>query len=70
MAIKMKKKAGYKAGGSKLKGGQTKLDMNKDGKLSGADFKMMQNGGKMMAKGMDMMNKVMMKYGGKKKKKK
>ena len=64
MAMKMKKK------GSKLTGGQTKLDMNKDGKLTGADFKMMQSGGKMMAKGMDMMNKVMMKYGGKKKKKK
>ena len=35
-----------------LKGGQVKLDMNKDGKLSGADFKMLGNkkmmmGGKM-----------------------
>ena len=78
--MKMKSKS-YKAGGSskkvkmakagkKLVGGQSKLDMNKDGKLSGADFKMMQNGGNMMSKGMDMMNKVMMKYGGKKKKKK
>jgi|TARA_R110000824_G_scaffold242884_2_gene431526 hypothetical protein len=37
-----------------LKGGQVKLDMNKDGKLSGADFKMLGNkkmmmGGKMNA---------------------
>lgn len=62
MAMKTKKKA------SKLKGNQTKLDMNKDGKLTAADFKMMENGGKIMAKGMDMMNKVMMKYGGKAKK--
>ena len=39
MAIKkMYKKAG-------LKGGQHKLDKNKDGKLSGADFKMMKHGG-------------------------
>lgn len=64
----MKKKAGYKAGGKKLKGGQSKLDMNKDGRISGADFKMMKNGGKMMSKGMAMMEKAMMKYGGKKKK--
>jgi len=75
----MVKKAGYKAGGSKkikmakkgLSAKQSRvMDKNNDGKISGADFKLMQNGGKMMAKGMDMMNKVMMKYGGKKKKKK
>jgi|TARA_A100001015_G_C14609794_1_gene563766 hypothetical protein len=29
-----------------LKGGQKKLDKNKDGELSGADFKMMKKGGK------------------------
>ena len=29
-----------------LKGGQKKLDKNKDGVLSGADFKMMKKGGK------------------------
>ena len=29
-----------------LKGGQKKLDKNKDGELSGADFKMMKRGGK------------------------
>jgi hypothetical protein len=28
-----------------LKGGQKKLDKNKDGKLSGADFKLMKKGG-------------------------
>ena len=32
-----------KAGG--LVGGQKKLDKNKDGKISGADFKMMEKGG-------------------------
>ena len=29
-----------------LIGGQKKLDKNKDGKISGADFKMMKKGGK------------------------
>tara|TARA_R100000315_G_scaffold14614_1_gene4871 strand:- start:179 stop:436 length:258 start_codon:yes stop_codon:yes gene_type:complete len=29
-----------------LKGGQKKLDKNKDGKISGADFKLMKKGGK------------------------
>ena len=29
-----------------LVGGQKKLDKNKDGKISGADFKMMKKGGK------------------------
>ena len=35
-----------------LKGGQKKLDKNKDGKLSGADFKMMKRGGKATPKKM------------------
>jgi hypothetical protein len=30
---------------NKLKGNQHKLDKNKDGKISGADFKMMKSGG-------------------------
>jgi len=34
---------GYKYGG-KLVGGQKKLDKNKDGKISGKDFKMMRKG--------------------------
>ena len=38
-----KKPMGYNKGG--LKGGQSKLDKNKDGKISGADFKMMNKGG-------------------------
>ena len=29
-----------------LKGGQKKLEKNKDGEISGADFKMMKKGGK------------------------
>ena len=33
-----------------LKGGQKKLDKNKDGKLSGADFKLMKKGGKKKSK--------------------
>ena len=32
-----------------LKGKQHKLDKNKDGKISGADFKMMKYGGKVEA---------------------
>jgi len=39
MQKKNKKTMGY------LKGGQVKLDKNKDGKISGADFKMMNRGG-------------------------
>jgi len=39
-----------------LKGGQVKLDMNKDGKLTGADFKMLGNK-KMMMGGMMMLIK-------------
>ena len=35
----------YKPGG--LVGGQVNLDKNKDGKISGLDFKMMMSGGKM-----------------------
>ena len=34
-----------------LVGNQTKLDKNKDGKLNGADFKMMNKGGAVMCKG-------------------
>ena len=41
MQKKNKKTMGY------LKGGQVKLDKNKDGKISGADFKMMNKGGMM-----------------------
>jgi len=33
-----------------LKGGQKKLDKNKDGKLSGADFKLMKKGGSVKKK--------------------
>ena len=44
------KKKGYAMGGA-LKGGQNKLDKNKDGKISGDDFKMMKKkGGGMMKK--------------------
>ena len=32
-------------GSTELKGGQKKLDMNKDGKISGDDFKMMKKSG-------------------------
>ena len=32
-----------------LHGGQKKLDKNKDGKISGADFKMMKGGGEFLA---------------------
>jgi hypothetical protein len=41
----MMKKKGYAMGGA-LKGGQNKLDKNKDGKISGDDFAMMEMGGK------------------------
>tara|TARA_B100002019_G_scaffold236250_1_gene210793 strand:+ start:275 stop:751 length:477 start_codon:yes stop_codon:yes gene_type:complete len=40
--------ASMKAGG--LVGGQVKLDKNKDGKISGADFKMMEDGGEVKGK--------------------
>jgi len=63
-----RKKGGMKkmmGGGMKkmyMKGGQSKLDMNKDGKLSGADFKMLGNKNKKMGGGM----KKMYKKGGRK----
>ena len=46
----------FSTGGQMLKGGQKKLDKNKDGKISGDDFKMMKaKYGKMMKanKGME-----------------
>tara|TARA_R110000772_G_scaffold203352_1_gene313549 strand:+ start:396 stop:941 length:546 start_codon:yes stop_codon:yes gene_type:complete len=46
----------FKDGG--LVGNQNKLDKNKDGQISGADFKMMKNGGKVKVKGMAMGGKV------------
>jgi len=46
----------FKDGG--LVGNQSKLDKNNDGQISGADFKMMKNGGKVKAKGMAMGGKV------------
>ena len=36
--------------GGALHGGQKKLDKNKDGKLSGADFRMMEEGGEAKVK--------------------
>jgi len=56
-----KKKMGY------LSGGQTKLDKNKYGKISGADFKMMNRGG-MSKKGMSDYRGGGMFYNSKKKK--
>ena len=50
-----------KAHGGELHGGQTKLDKNKDGKLSGVDFKMMKKGGgsnTVMCKGNGVANKT------------
>lgn len=35
--------------GGEMHGNQKKLDKNKDGKISGADFKMMKNGGEFLA---------------------
>jgi len=40
----------FKDGG--LVGNQSKLDKNNDGQISGADFKMMKNGGRVKVKGM------------------
>ena len=65
----MMKKKGYAMGGA-LKGGQNKLDKNKDGKISGDDFKMMKKkgGGMMKKKGYamgGMMKKKGMAKGGK-----
>ena len=52
-------KKGYAMGGA-LKGSQSKLDKNKDGKISGDDFKMMKKkgGGMMKKKGMAKGGKV------------
>ena len=50
-----------KTHGGELHGGQTKLDKNKDGKLSGVDFKMMNEGGgsnTVMCKGNGVANKT------------
>ena len=51
-AARLRKQLGFKRGGEVKKmeagglvGGQVKLDKNKDGKISGADFKMMEKGG-------------------------
>jgi hypothetical protein len=38
-----------KTHGGELHGGQKKLDKNKDGKLSGVDFKMMKHGGEVLS---------------------
>lgn len=40
----------FEAGGAALVGGQVKLDKNKDGKISGADFRMMEEGGEAKVK--------------------
>ena len=60
---KNKKRAGYQNG--KLVGGQKKLDKNKDGKISGPDFAMMNKGGRVgkMAGGMLKKSKPMNKGG-------
>ena len=47
--VKMEKKVEKKKAGG-LVGGQVKLDKNKDGKISGADFKMMEDGGEVKGK--------------------
>ena len=49
----------YMNNGGKLVGGQHKLDKNKDGKISGADFKMMKEGGKIMYMGGGMIKPFM-----------
>ena len=60
----MKKR--MKKGGSALKGGQSKLDKNKDGKITGADFAMMKKKKKKRTKAMGGgMMKKRMKRGGK-----
>ena len=60
---KNKKRAGYQNG--KLVGGQKELDINKDGKISGKDFAMMNKGGRVgkMAGGMLKKSKPMNKGG-------
>ena len=72
---KMKKKAGYKAGGkTPTKAIKALAKSGAKGKNAasnmGFDVSMMKAGGKMMKKGMAMMEKAMMRYGGKKKMKK
>ena len=42
-------KTAKKSHGGELHGGQKKLDKNKDGKISGKDFKMMHKGGSVVA---------------------
>ena len=42
-------KTAKKSHGGELHGGQKKLDKNKDGKISGDDFKMMHQGGESVA---------------------
>ena len=60
----MKKR--MKKGGSALKGGQSKLDKNKDGKIDGKDFAMMKKKKKKRVKAMGGgMMKKRMKRGGK-----
>ena len=55
-----------KRGGSALKGGQSKLDKNKDGKITSADFAMMKKKKKKRTKAMGGgMMKKRMKRGGK-----
>jgi hypothetical protein len=49
---------------SKLKGNQKKLDKNKDGKISGADFKAMQKTKRVPKRGGGMMKKRVKKKGG------
>ena len=70
---KNKSRVGYKDG--TLVGGQTKLDKNKDGKISGKDFDLMKKGGRVgkkvggrigkMGGGMMMMKRKPLKKGGK-----
>ena len=53
---KNKKRAGYQNG--KLVGGQKELDKNKDGKISGPDFAMMNKGGRAGKMGGGMLKKA------------
>ena len=50
----LKNLLGLRNGGGMLKGNQKKLDKNKDGKISGEDFKMMKAKKGMAAKGDNM----------------
>ena len=67
----MKKKMSYGKGGkTPTKAIKALAKSGSEGKKAagnmGFDVSMMRNGGKMMKKGMAMMEKAMMKYGGKK----